>query len=65
VVIRPLLASKRRPHFKTRKSVERTKIWSWVPKGPETKNDFAGEDQQQFTGMDWAGYVTIFLANTN
>jgi hypothetical protein len=23
-----------------------------VPTGPETKNDCAGEDQQQFTGLD-------------
>jgi hypothetical protein len=30
-------------------------MWSWVPTGPEIKNDCAGEDQQQFTGLDWAG----------
>jgi hypothetical protein len=24
--------------------------------GPESKNDCAGEAQQQFTGLDWAGY---------
>jgi hypothetical protein len=24
------------------KSLERTKIWSWVPTGPKTKNDCAG-----------------------
>jgi hypothetical protein len=23
--------------------------------GPETKNDCAGEAQQQFTGQDWTG----------
>jgi hypothetical protein len=49
--VRPLLLSKRRPHFKTRKSLGRTNIWSW-PTGPETKNDCAGEDQQQFTGLN-------------
>jgi hypothetical protein len=41
-------------HLKTRKSLERTKIWSWIPKGPETKNDCAGEDQEQFTMLDWS-----------
>jgi hypothetical protein len=34
--------------------LERTKIWSWVPTGSETKNDSAGEGQQQFAGLDWA-----------
>jgi hypothetical protein len=29
----------------------RTKIWSWVPMGPETKNDCAGEGQQQITAL--------------
>jgi hypothetical protein len=24
-------------------------MWLWVPVGPETKTDCAGEDQQQFT----------------
>jgi hypothetical protein len=38
--------------LKTRESLERTKIWSWVPTGHLTKNDFAGGDKQQFTGMD-------------
>jgi hypothetical protein len=32
IVVRPLLLSKRRPHFKTRKSLKRTQIWSRVPK---------------------------------
>jgi hypothetical protein len=49
---RPLLSSKRRRHLKTRESQERTKIWSWVPTVRETKNDYAGEDQQQFTGLN-------------
>jgi hypothetical protein len=30
--------------------LERTKIRLWVPKGLEKKNDYAGEDQQKFTG---------------
>jgi hypothetical protein len=25
------------------------------PDGTETKNDYAGEAQQQFTGLDWTG----------
>jgi hypothetical protein len=25
------------------------------PDGAETKNDFAGDGQQQFTGLDWTG----------
>jgi hypothetical protein len=31
VVDRPLLLSKRRHHFETRKILQQTKIWSWVP----------------------------------
>jgi hypothetical protein len=42
--------SKRKPHFKTRKKKKQWK--EEVPTGPETKNDCAGEDQQQFTGID-------------
>jgi hypothetical protein len=30
VLVRPLLSSKRRPHFKTRKILKRTEIWSWL-----------------------------------
>jgi hypothetical protein len=30
-------------------SVHGTKIWSWVPMGPETKNDCTGEGQKQIT----------------
>jgi hypothetical protein len=30
---------------------ELTKIWSWVPTGPEAKNDCAGVDQQQITAL--------------
>jgi hypothetical protein len=53
VVVRPLLSSKRRPQLKTRKSLERTKVWSSVPTRRLTKNDCAGEGQQQFTALDW------------
>jgi hypothetical protein len=52
LVVRPLLFSKRRPHFKTHKNLER-KIWSWVPTGPKTKKDCTREGQQQFTRPDW------------
>jgi hypothetical protein len=31
--------------------LERTKVWSWVPTGPETKNDCAAESQQQITAL--------------
>jgi hypothetical protein len=49
--IPPLVEEK--PPFKTRRSMERTKIWSCVPKGTETKDHCAGEDQEQFIGLDW------------
>jgi hypothetical protein len=52
VAVRPFPSLKRRPNFKIRKSLERTKIWSWAPTGLETKNDCADEDQQQFTGLE-------------
>jgi hypothetical protein len=48
VVVRPLILSKRKLHFKTWKLKEQ-KIWSWVLTGSETKFDWAGEDQRQFT----------------
>jgi hypothetical protein len=44
-----------RPHFKTYRSLERTKVSSWVPTGPDTKNDCGGEGQQQFVELDWTG----------
>jgi hypothetical protein len=44
--VRSLLSSKWRPHFKTSN-------WSWVPMGPETENDCAGEDQQQIAALVW------------
>jgi hypothetical protein len=31
--------------------LERTKIWSWIPTGPETKNDCAGEGQEEITAL--------------
>jgi hypothetical protein len=41
-------SSRRRedPSPKHVKVLERTKMWSWVLKGPETKTDCASEDQQ-------------------
>jgi hypothetical protein len=50
-----LLYLKKRPRFNTRRSLKKTKIWSWVPTGPETKNACVGEDQLQITGLYWAG----------
>jgi hypothetical protein len=50
-VARTLLQSMRRLHLKTCKSLERTKIWPWVSKGAQ--HYCAGEDQQQFTGLDY------------
>jgi hypothetical protein len=40
---------KRRPHFKTRKSLERAKIWSW---GPIPRMTVLARGQQQFTGLE-------------
>jgi hypothetical protein len=31
--------------------LEQTKLWSGVLMTPETKNDFASQNQQQFTGL--------------
>jgi hypothetical protein len=31
--------------------------------GPETKNDCAGEDQQQFIGLDWTGDSESWIVN--
>jgi hypothetical protein len=54
----PLLSSKRTPPFPNKQMlVEGTEIWSWVPTGPETKNNCSGESQQQFTAM--LGYVML------
>jgi hypothetical protein len=35
--------------------LETAKIWSWVSKGHDTKNDCAVGGQQQFTGLVWTG----------
>jgi hypothetical protein len=43
--------------FKTCKSLRRTKIWSLVSTGSETKNDCAGEGQKQFIGLNWKRVV--------
>jgi hypothetical protein len=32
--------------------------------GLETKNDCAGEDQQQFTELDWTGQLVDTVCNT-
>jgi hypothetical protein len=37
--------------FQNTQKLERTKLWSWVPTGPETKNDCAGQDQQHWIGL--------------
>jgi hypothetical protein len=57
-VVRPLLSSKTKPHFKTRKSLVRTKIRSWVPTGPQLSKDCVGEAQQKFTGLDFPHWKT-------
>jgi hypothetical protein len=49
---RPLLSSKRRPHFKTSKRLERTKVWTKVPTVPDTKNDCAVNGPQHFIGLE-------------
>jgi hypothetical protein len=56
------ISSKRRPQLKSCKTLERTKIWSWVPTGPETENECAGEGQQQFTGLDIALCVCVHVS---
>jgi hypothetical protein len=48
---RPLLSSEEAPFKNTWKSGKNKNMVL----GPETKNDYAGEDQQQFTGLDWTG----------
>jgi hypothetical protein len=35
------------------KSLGRINTWSWFPTGPQTKKNYAGEGQQEFTGLDW------------
>jgi hypothetical protein len=57
-------SSRRRgePISKHINSLGRTNIWS----GPETKNNYAGEDQHQLTAMLCAAFVeNIFLSDTH
>jgi hypothetical protein len=60
IVDRPLLPSKRRHHFKKCRSLEGTKIWSWVPTGPETKTECAGQGQQQLTAQSSKDQCSCF-----
>jgi hypothetical protein len=54
-VVRPLFFSKRRPCFKTRRSLWRAKIWSWISTGIEIEIYCADkEGQQQLTGLEWS-----------
>jgi hypothetical protein len=39
--------------------LERTKIWLWVQTEPESKNDSAGEDQQQITALDHSLWIAV------
>jgi hypothetical protein len=48
-VVVKLVSSKGRSHFKTRKTLERTETWAWVPTGPETGIACVGEGQQQIS----------------
>jgi hypothetical protein len=47
----PSIFQEEAPFKNTRMVLEITKIWSRVPTGPETKNDCAGEGQQQITAL--------------
>jgi hypothetical protein len=44
----PILVEEETPFQNTLKVLERTKIWSWFTKGPNTKIGCAGETQRQF-----------------
>jgi hypothetical protein len=46
-------SSRRRERISKHMVLEWRKLWSCVLTVPETKNDFAGENQQQFTGLYW------------
>jgi hypothetical protein len=37
-------------------------VWSWVLTGPESKNDYAGEGQQQL--LDWTARGLLFGGTT-
>jgi hypothetical protein len=57
---KPLLSSKRRPHFQTHKRPwNERKFGHGVPTGRETKNDCAGENQQQIIGLNWTGLELV------
>jgi hypothetical protein len=65
--VSPLLLWKWRPHIKIRKNLKKKKkIIVRVPRGPKTKNDCAGQGQQQFTEVNcktgdeerWGGYAS-------
>jgi hypothetical protein len=53
VVRPPSLPSYRRLHLKKNRSLERTRIWSWVQTGSEIKNDSTGEGQKQLPDRTW------------
>jgi hypothetical protein len=58
VVVTPLPSSKRRLYFKTRKSLEKTKIWSWVWRGPKPKTTLlarASSNLLDWTFRNWKG----------
>jgi hypothetical protein len=46
-------------------ALKRTKIWSWVPTGPETKNDCAGEGQKEFAAMLRSGFKGLIIVNSS
>jgi hypothetical protein len=57
-----LLVLKRRPRLQTHKSFwNEALILTWVPTGPETKNNFDGESHHQFTAMLCCISVTLCL----
>jgi hypothetical protein len=47
----PLFSEQEAPCPNTQMTLEWIQICSWIPTGPETKNNCAGEGQQQFTAM--------------
>jgi hypothetical protein len=53
VVNRTLLSSKRRSHFETRRSLQRTKILSWVPTKPVPKTTVLARTSSNL--LDWTG----------
>jgi hypothetical protein len=47
----PLAREEMAPFQNTERVLERTKIWSWVQMGSETKNYCAGEGQRQVSPL--------------